>query len=314
MQRNAVKMMATVYFTMLLGLTGCGGGGGGGASADEISASYKGATTQAIVTESNAAALSVDAMGDAQGSSDISGVLGKTVPGQVNSVAALELATVVTTMIEQSTAAKTVGKSAASIIEEKVDGAGGGTANISVSSVDPIKSTVSGSVKFYSYKEDADSPAVTGTVLFDGTVNTSGSIKHVDMSLKNVTAVSGTESVTLFGTISIFDDSEKITLNLVETDNATGKTNWMKDFSFTLSGTAMTVAGTYYDHKEGWVTVSTVPPSLTVSDYGATPTGGQLLFTGANSSNARLTYGNYSEGYLLEVYSAGTGSYTIIHQ
>jgi hypothetical protein len=313
MKGKSVNMILAVCFTILLGLTGCGGGGGG-VSSEEIRANYKGATTQATVTQSNASVLSVDAMDDAQGSSDISGVLGKTVALQGNSFSALDLATVLEPLIQQSVAGKFVGKSVASIAERTVIGSGGGSANISVSSVDPIKGSVSGSVRFSFYKEDTDSPEVNGTVSFNGSVGTSGSIKQVDMTLKNVT-VSGTESVTLFGTISIYNDSQKITLSLVETDNATSRTKWMKDFIFTLSGTSMTVAGTYFDHTHGWVTVSTVPPSLTVSDYGDTPTGGQLLFTGSKNTNARLTYGIiYSDGYLLEVDLTGTGSYTLIDQ
>lgn len=312
MQRNTVNMISTICFTILLGLTGCGGGGGG-VSSDEISVVYKGVTTQATVDQSNASALSVDAMENAQGSSDLSGVLGKTVPGQRNSVSALELAKVVETLIQQSVAGKVAGKSVASLGSRNIDGASG-SARVSVSSINPLKNSVSGSVEFNSYKNDDDSPVVNGTVSFDGTVDTSGSIKHVDMTLISVTAVSETESITLFGTISIYDDSEKIIINLVETNNVTRTTRWMKDFIFTLSGTSMTVSGTYYDHTHGWVTVSTVTP-LTVSDYGDTPMSGRLLFTGSNSTNARLTYSiNYSDGYMLEVNSASSGSYTIIHQ
>lgn len=313
MKKNTVNALATVYFSMLLGLSGCGGGGGGGVSSDDISTSYKGVTTQATVTPSNAAALSVDAMDNAQGSSDISGVLGKTVSGQGNSISALELTKVVETMIEKSVSGKIVGKSAASLISRTVDGYSG-SASVSVSSINPLNGSVSGSVKFYSYRKDTDSPVVSGTVTFDGTVNTSGSIKSIDMSLQNVTAVSGTEAVTMLGTIAIADDSDKITINLVETNNATSKTNWMKNIIFTLSGTAMTISGTYYNHTYGWVTISTLTP-LTVSNYEDTPTGGQLLFTGASSTKARLTYGvNFYEGYMLEVDSAGSGIYTIIHQ
>lgn len=313
MKRNAVRAMATVYLTMLLGLTGCGGGGGGGVSSDDINTSYKGVTTQATVTQSNASALSVDAMDNVQGTSDISGVLGKSVSGHGNYVSALELAKVVEIMIAQSSSGKLVGKSVASLMSRNVDGYSG-SASVSVSNINPLNGSFTGSVKFNSYRKDSDSPVITGTVTFDGTVNTSGSIKNIDMSLKSLTAVSGTESVTMIGTISISDDSDKVIINLVETNNATSKTNWMKDIIFTLSGTSMTVAGTYYSHLYGWVTISTLTP-LTVSDYADTPTGGQLLFTGSNSTKARLTYGlTFYEGYMLEVDSAGSGIYTIIHQ
>lgn len=59
-------------FSILAGLSmlaGCGGGGGSGSG---LSAAYSGATTQAVVTVSNAKALSTDAYSGGQMSSSVS--------------------------------------------------------------------------------------------------------------------------------------------------------------------------------------------------------------------------------------------------
>ena len=95
---------------------------------------------------------------------------------------------------------------------------------------------------------------------------------------------------------------------MVLLDSSTGKTYWVKDYTYTLTGSSLTISGTYYDPDYGYVTVTTVTP-LQVASTDAWPTAGVLLFTGANGSRARLTF--TSTGYTVEV-DTGSGFYTTV--
>ena len=96
-------------------------------------------------------------------------------------------------------------------------------------------------------------------------------------------------------------------MSMVLLDSSTGKTYWVKDYTYTMSTTGtLTLSGTYYDPVHGFVTISTATP-LAVTSAGAWPTAGVLLFSGANGSKARLTFN--PTGYVVEVDLSGGGSF-----
>jgi hypothetical protein len=88
------------------------------------------------------------------------------------------------------------------------------------------------------------------------------------------------------------------------------------DFTLTLSGSSLTVSGTYFDPVLGYVVLSTITP-LTVTTIDATPTSGQLLFSGNGGTKVRLTFfsiGRNSGGGnpTVEADTAGNGNYVVI--
>lgn len=308
MRSNAVKVMMGLFIVVVFGMAGCGGGGGGGGT--DVSSSYKGNTTQATVTASNAKALSVDVVQGAQNVANV-GVLGKSVADkpeaspQIQSIAKI-FEESITRVSPKTVVAKTVA--------EAVQGTEYGYSGSYSYNANGNQSTgaISGTITFNSYKESSYSPTISGNVSFSGVANTStGDMISANMSFSNVTVVSGSQSSTVNGSISISITGITNTLNIsaVRLDNLNFNTYWVKDFSFVLTGDTMSISGTYYDHVYGYVVVNTVTP-LTVSAYSSTPTSGRLLFTGSNGTKAQLTY-TYS-GHTLEVDATGNNTYVAI--
>jgi len=291
----------------VLGLAGCGGGGGGGGS--DISASYKGSTSQATVTTSNAKAVSVDAV---QGVQNIAtaGVLGKQVDNTSEATPQIQS---IAKVLEESVvniATKNVAKTVAVTVQDTIYGYSG-SASFTINGNDS-SGAFSGTITFSSYVESLSAPVISGAVTFSGAANTStGTITSINMSLSNLRGVIGSQPYTLNGSIAISSGSSSKTLNIsvVRTEDTNSRTYWAKDFSFVLTGNRMSVSGTYYDHVNGYVAVTTLTP-LTVSTYSSTPTSGQLLFTGSNGSKARLTY-TYT-GYTLEIDASGNNTYVVV--
>jgi hypothetical protein len=109
---------------------------------------------------------------------------------------------------------------------------------------------------------------------------------------------------------------ETVTMSAVVTDNVSGRTYWEKDYNLTFSGDSLTLSGTHYDPVYGYVVFSTITP-ITVTAIDATPTSGQLLFSGSNGTKVRLTFfsgGRNSGGGspTVEADTTGDGTYVVI--
>lgn len=296
---------------VVLGLVGCGGGGG----TDSVSSSYKGSTAQATITSSNARVVSVDAVQGAQDAA-IVGVIGKSTaemqgasPQLLSILNLLEnsISHISTNNISPNAA---VGKTIDASMQSTEMGYSG-SYSYTMNGNDAT-GVFSGTITFNFYKEYSYSTAISGNVAFNGVIDTStGTITSLNMKVFNLLGESGYQSGTLNGNISIINNGAFKTLNIsvVRLNNETKNTYWTKDFSFVIGINTMTISGTYYDHINGYVFVSTVTP-LTVSEYFGIPTSGQLLFTGRNGTKARLTY-TYS-GYILEVDSSGDNIFVVI--
>jgi len=293
-------------------LAACGGGGGGGGSAP-ASMSYGGATTQATVTASNAKALSVDAYQGGQAGSTV-GMMGVVqdnggAPAYVSRPQVL--ASTLESSVKQVLAAGTGGTATAAGVTQQVTipGPAGGSMSYTIS-VDPTTYAFSGTVTYSAYKADPNGAAISGTMTFSGVINmATQTFSSLTVSFSSITVTDGGNTFSAGGsvTLTLSGSTETTVVSLVLQNSVTGKTYWVKDYTYTLSAQGtLTVTGTYYDYVYGYVTVSTLTP-LTVSSSGSWPTGGVLLFTGANGGKARLTF--TATGYTVEV-DTGNGIYT----
>ncbi|HYS42800.1 MAG TPA: hypothetical protein VEM32_02365, partial [Geobacteraceae bacterium] len=153
----------------------------------------------------------------------------------------------------------------------------------------------------------------SGTMTFSGVFNpTAQTFTSFTVSFSSITVTEGGNTFSVGGRVdlTVSGSTETTVVSLVLQNSVTGKTYWVKDYTYTLSAQGtLTVTGTYYDYVHGYVTVSTLTP-LIVSSSGSWPTGGVLLFTGANGSNARLTF--TGTGYTVEVDLTGSGVYSSV--
>lgn len=297
-------------FVVLVGfslLAGCGGGGGsttGGVA-------YTGVTTQATVTTANAKALSIDALTGSQLSSSAGGAAKETTGNGSQSALLQETAEIlkqsVTTIVTQPASSA---KSVAITAQNTINGFSG-SYTYSVS-YDPTSGACSGTMTYIQYKATSTSTAMSGTITYTGTFNqASGAFPLLNMTMSNLTVTSGGISYSLTGneSFSTSGATETETMSLTVTNNASGRTFWERDYTLIFTGSSLTLTGTYYDPIHGYVVISTLTP-MAVSSIDATPTAGQLLFTGSNGTKARLTF--TGSGYTVEADTAGNGTYVVV--
>lgn len=308
MSRFGVTMMAAGLF-LSVSLTGCGGGGGGsGGSSAPV---YSGSTSPAIVSTSNARALSVDAYSAGQLSSAVSGVArpasdGSLPPPLLQNVAGM-LEHSVTTILG---AAGVPAKAVAATAQNTVVGFSG-SYSYSIE-YDTATGAFNGTISFSQYRESAISVTISGPISFSGVYNRfTGTFSSLNISMNNLVGSDGSSSFSMAGslTCNVGIGTTTVGMSIVLSDTVYGRTYWVKDFTLTLSGSSLSMTGTYYNPVHGYVVISTVTP-LTVSTLDGTPTSGQLLFSGGNGTKVRLTF--MAGGYTIEADTVGNGTYVIV--
>lgn len=251
-------------FLVLAGLSllaGCGGGGGSSAGGGS---GYTGATNQATVTTSNAKALSADAYSGSQMSSTVSGVAKEATGSNGQSALLQEAADIlersVTTIVDApTTVAKVVAATAAA--QNTINGFSGSFTY--AISYDQVSGAFSGTISFSQYKETSISATISGSIAFSGVYNqATGMFTSLNISLSNLIGTNGSKSYSLAGSVaySTSGATKSVTMSVVLTDNVSSRTYWVKDFTLTLTGSSLTVSGTYYDPVHGYVVISTVTP------------------------------------------------------
>lgn len=296
-------------FAILAGIWLVSGCSGGSSSADNPG--YTGVTTQAVVTSSNAKALSADAYSGGQISASSVGLAKIAADGEAALLAptARTLTDSITRIFAASrTLAKTLAANAT--IKDTIAGYGGSMSY--TISLDSQSGAFSGTITFNQFQETATSPIITGNITFSGVYDqATSSFSSMNISISSLSASSGGKSFTLSGSESFSrsGSTETLTLSVVLTNNQTGFTYWARDYALTVTGSSLTLTGTYYDPIHGYVVISTITP-LTVSSADARPTAGQLLFTGASGTRARLTF--TGSGYVVEVDTTGNGSFVTV--
>lgn len=286
-------------------LAGCGGGGGGSSASG-----FNGATNQASVTTSNARALSADAYSGSKLSAGVVGVAkvaasGSEQPLLQGTAGILERS--VTAILGTPVASAQV---AASTTQNTITGFSGSYTY----TIDYDQSTgaFSGTMTYTQYKETSDSFVISGSITFSGVFSqATGTFTSMNINMNNMTGTSGGKTFGMSGSISYSTGGAKssVTMSVILSDSVSGHTYWMKDYTLTLTGSSLSMTGTYYDPVHGYVVISTVTP-LAVSAFDGTPASGQLLFHGANGTKARLTF--TSGGYTVEADTAGNGSYVVV--
>lgn len=298
-----------LMFAALSMVAGCGGGGGSSSGGS----GYTGVTTQAVVTSSNAKALSADAYTGGQLSASASG-MAKDATGGGGEAALLQQAST----ILKNSVATVVGSShpvakvvAATVQDTRTDYGYSGSITSSIT-YDQASGAFSGSITFSQYRDVSTSPMLSGSISFSGMYSqANGSFTSLTISIGGLTGIADGRSFGLAGSVSYgtVGASETVSMSVVLTDMLSGRTYWVKDYALVLTGTSLTLSGTYYDPVHGYVVISTVTP-LTVATVDALPTSGQLLFSGSNGTRARLTF--TASGYVVEVDATGTGTYVVV--
>ncbi|MCM0081565.1 hypothetical protein L4X63_08200 [Geomonas sp. Red32] len=168
----------------------------------------------------------------------------------------------------------------------------------------------SGSITFSNYCELAGTASISGSVGISGVFNlNTSSFNSLTMSFNPLSASLNNATSSLYGSIgfSIQGNSETMTISCTVTSG--GATYWLRDWTFTLTSTSMTISGQYYDPQYGYVDITT-PTPLTVGSLSSEPNSGVVLFTGANGSRARMTFNN--SGYTVSVDANGTGNWVAV--
>ena len=307
-----LKSSLAVLFLLV---AACGGGGGGSAPA---AVTYSGATTQAAVTTTNARALSVDAYQGGQAGSTVSamGVAAESGGTALASASRLQalgntLEGAVARLISGGASGlpAAVARASASVT---IPGPAGGSLTYTIN-INEVTYAFSGSITFSAYKGDPNGPAISGVVTFSGVYNpVSETFMSFTISFPSLSVADGGVTFTTCGSVTqtVAEGTETTVISLVLQNSATGKTYWVKDYTYTLNGLGeLTITGTYYDPVHGYVTISTLTPLQTATPE-AWPTAGVLLFSGANGSKARLTF--TTTGYTVEVDLTGSGDFTIV--
>ena len=288
-------------------LAGCGGGG-----ASSGGTGYNGLTTQAIVTTSNAKALTVDAYSGSQISAAASGVAKVANDNNGHTALLQQTAGILVRCMKSivdppKSSAKSV---AGTAVQSSINGYSG-SASFTIT-VEQTTGAFNGTIAFSQYQDTDASPTISGSLSFSGIYSQSaGDFTSLNITFGNFVGTDGSKSYKLAGSLSysIVGITRTVSMSVVLTDNSSGRTFWVKDFNVAEAGNLLTVTGTYYDPINGYVVISTSTP-LTAMALDAPPTSGQLLFSGANGTKARLTFSG--GGSTVEADTVGNGIYLIV--
>jgi hypothetical protein len=146
-----------------------------------------------------------------------------------------------------------------------------------------------------------------------GTYNIAADLfDSIHFTLSAVTVADASSNVTVSGSVDLLNGNPATgTVTLYLTDNVTGKTDWIDDFTINvtegLGYTDATLSGKIYLHDHGFVVISTSTPFhfLAGSTY---PSSGTMIVTGASNGRAKLTVVN-STSYTVDVDADGDGTY-----
>lgn len=316
-----MKMNLWGYICVLMGYLVLGACGGGGATVvtPTSTITFNGNTAQASVTSANAKALSVDAYQGGMNGTQLS-VVGVSSPGGTASPQSSASRPMSLANILLNAAKKTLEPSvqysaniAGVSVQETVAGPYGGTAQYSISA-NQLTGEFNGALLFSGYSGEQGSH-VNGNVNFSGTYDFSTkTFSTISISIVAISITENGKSYAAAGSISesLSGATASLAMSFVLKDGQTGKTYWVKDFAITYtqgSPQTLTISGTYYDHDNGYVIISTVTP-LQISNLGGEPTAGVLLFSGRNGSKARLTFND--NGYRVEVDYDGSNNYVTV--
>jgi len=284
------KNVAPLLFSFfVMALTACGGGGGS-------SSGFTGVQTLAVIDDSNAQQLVIDAY-DGGSVTDLM-VMPLSVGGGQNQPLA-PLGIVLFDSVPDIDFAPTVKP----LYVETIPGTCGGSATANISEG---QTSASGSIVYDNYCDAG--MTLNGSVTFSASVNMQTNVVSMTMKFNSLTVGEGSIS----GTVSMsfdFDDpngASTMGMNIVLTD-ALDQTFWVDHYTMTITpgGTVDTVqfSGTYHDFDAGHVVITS--DSLQVDSFTGIPESGTLHFEGGNGTYADLT-ATGGGGYTLTVWNGTT--------
>lgn len=298
-------------------LMACGGGGGGSSS---TSSPYTGITTAAVITSTNANIIARSSyQGGDTGTSFVSPLSASTSETQnVSAASPPKVLSIVQVLKEisgkacsqQFTSGRVAPRAVVSESGTLNDGYGG---SVSYSlSVNDQTGAFTGSFTASNYHGDGGG-TISGAMTVSGTYNIPSDVfDSINFTLSSVTVTDASSSVTVSGSVVLLNGNPATgTVTLYLTDNVTGKTDWIDNFTINVTeglGYAdATLSGKFYLHDYGFVVISTSTPFhyLAGNTY---PSSGTMIVTGASNGRVKLTFVN-STSYTVDVDANGDGIY-----
>ena len=298
-------------------LIACGGGGGGSSSG---SSPYTGITTAAVITSTNANDIARSSYqgGDTSTSfvSPLSASTGET--QNVSTASPPKVLSIVQVLKEisgkacnqQFASGRVAPRAVVSESGTLTDGYGG---SVSYSlSVNDQTGAFTGSFTASNYHGDGGG-TISGGMTVSGTYNIALDVfDNINFTLSAVTVTDASSSATVSGSVVLLNGNPATgTVTLYLTDNVTGKTDWIDNFTINVTegiGYAnATLSGKIYLHDYGFVVISTSTPFhfLAGNTY---PSSGTMVVTGASNGRVKLTVIN-STSYTVDVNANGDGTY-----
>ena len=304
-----------LVFLLAVSLISCGGGG-----SSSTSSPYTGVTTAAVITPTNADAIVRSSYLGVDAGTAFVGPLGATAnePQNVSTGSSPKVLSIVQALKEISgkacgqrfTSGRAAPKAVVSESGTLTDGYGGSVSY--ALSVDDQTGAFTGSFSASNYHGDAGG-ILSGAMTVSGTYDiAAGEFNSIDFKLNSVTVTDASSSVTVSGSVNLLNGNPATgTVTLYLTDNVTGKTDCIEDFTINVTEatghTDATLSGKIYLHDYGFVVISTSTPFQYPA--GSTyPSSGTMIVTGASNGRAKLTIID-STGYTVDVDANGDGIY-----
>jgi len=297
------QFLKTVLFPLLsvslLLLPSCGGGGGGSG----VPASYTGLTTQAVITDTNAATIVIGAWTGGVSARDLGDVVPASLAATDQGPPGPDLLDQVQNLVNLAVRSLPEFTPTVKPLELIPATCSSGFADVNITA-NQTTGAFSGSIVFTDYCDMG--VTLNGTMTVSGLVDINLMIAtRMTMGFNNLSATDGVMSWSfLEGTISYIVAAdfggETDTLNLVVRDDVAQKSYWMQNYVIQITyglPDTVTITGRYYDPDYGFCDITTLV-TLEVA-FTPLPNAGVLLFTG-DGSKARLTF-NSDQTNLLEV-------------
>jgi len=302
-----------ILFTVVIALTlvACGGGGGGGSGGDS-SISYTGSKDPAVIDTTNAKTMAESSVGGSQ-TGVVFGVESDNQESQANLtiIGVSKILSSSVRNIEMNDSVVVLVGAIVNVSETDLLCLDSGSLSFNLS-VNDVTGEFSGTFNFNNCREVGTT--ISGSMNVSGMINPSiGDITQMTFSMNSVTVVSGSESLTMSGTIStsFSGSSFTMTMDVLFKDNASGSVVWFENLSISatdnISHLEMSISGRFYHPDYGYIDIVTNQAFL-INYSDLFPFFGIMTITGANGSSARLTVIDNTQ-YMLEVDEDGDSTY-----
>jgi hypothetical protein len=327
--KKTFAILIVIFSSLIIACGGSGGGsnggGDGGGTAPPADIQYTGLTTPAVITNSNATAISEGAFsGGTAASAFALSATSEENPSAASAAYAGSQSLYGLSRVFSESASKIS-------VNTKAPNASERFAPLATTTESGTINGDCGGSATYSFKVDDQTGAFSGTFVFsnycdagttiNGSTTVNGTMDLVDEVIVTINyTFNGMQSsdVVLKGTVGIDDSgyppNSSTTFNLLVQNTANSKV--YKYDNYVLSGTevdasiSFDMTGTYYDPDYGYVAVTT-PVDFIVGIDDDWPSSGEMLCVGANASRTKLTALNITT-YNVSVDSNGDGIYETV--